>query len=53
MDGYQGFGLDNRILHRVNHMTIESLFHQLESSILRRYTVFGCTFETLNEFINY
>ena len=53
MDGYPGFGLNNRIIRRVNHVTIEPLLHQLESSILRRYTVFSYTFETLNKFINY
>jgi hypothetical protein len=53
MDGYPGFGLDDRIIRRVNHVTMEPLLHQLESSILRRYTVFSYTFETLNKFINY
>ena len=53
MDGYPGFGLDDRIIRRVNYITIEPLLHQLESFILRRYTIFGCTFEILNKFINY
>jgi hypothetical protein len=47
IDGYPGFGLDDRIIRWVNHVTIEPLLHQLESSILRRYTVFSHTFETL------
>jgi len=45
MDGYPGFGLNDRIIRRVNHVTIEPLLHQSESSILRRYTVFGRTFK--------
>jgi len=53
MDRYPGFGLDDRIIRRVNYITIEPLLHQLESFILRRYTIFGCTFEILNKFINY
>jgi len=53
IDGYPGFSLDDRIIRRVNHVTIEPQLHQSESSILRRYTVFGRTFETLNKFINY
>jgi hypothetical protein len=53
MDGYPGFGLDDQIIRRVNHVTIKPLLHQLESSILRRYTIFSYTFETLNKFINY
>jgi len=47
MDGYPGFGLDDRIIRQVNHVTIEPLLHQSKSSILRRYTIFGCTFENL------
>jgi hypothetical protein len=43
MDGYPGFGLDDRIIRRVNHVTIEPQLYQLESSILRRYIVFGRT----------
>jgi hypothetical protein len=27
MDGYPGFGLDDRIIRRVNHITIEPLLH--------------------------
>jgi hypothetical protein len=53
MDRYPGFGLDDRIIRRVNYITIERLLHQSESFILRRYTVFDCTFKILNKFINY
>jgi hypothetical protein len=53
MVGYPERGLDGRIILRVNHVTVEPLFNQLESSIFGRYTIFGCTFETLNQPINY